>query len=196
MRSHMHSIPTETQNWLNSYYARYQKALFETNVFDELLAFQQLAVDTASAKGQLFFAGNGASSAIASHAAVDFTKQAGIRSSTFNESDLITCFANDYGYDKWIAKAIEHYADPNDAIVLISCSGASPNVVAAAKYARTRGLPVVTFTGFGKTNPLRSEGTLNFWLDSRAYNVIESVHMIWITTVVDLIIGSPEYGVN
>ena len=44
--------------------------------------------------------GNGGSAAISSHVAVDFTKAAGIRAINFNEADLITCFANDYGYEK------------------------------------------------------------------------------------------------
>lgn len=144
----------------------------------------------------MFFAGNGASAAIASHAAVDFTKQAGVRASTFNEADLITCFANDYGYDRWMAKAVEFYAKPGDAIVLISCSGKSPSVVNAADAAKTMGHKVVTFTGFAADNPLKMRGDVNFWLDSRAYNIIECVHMIWITTVVDLIIGKAEYTVS
>ncbi len=181
--------------WLNDYFDRYRAALFETDVTDAIVEFKRLAERVAAGQGQLFFAGNGASAAIASHAAVDFTKQAKVRASTFNEPDLITCFANDYGYDHWIARAIEFYATERDAVVLISCSGKSPSVVRAAECARARSLPVVTFTGFAADNALRSLGTLNFWLDSRAYNVIESVHMIWITAVVDLIIGKAEYGV-
>ena len=51
-------------------------------------------------KIKLIIVGNGGSSAIASHVAVDFTKAAKIRAINFNEADLITCFANDYGYGK------------------------------------------------------------------------------------------------
>ena len=57
------------------------------------------------------FAGNGASASIANHASLDFTKQAKIKSVNFNESALITAFANDYGYENWIQKAVKYYGD-------------------------------------------------------------------------------------
>ena len=76
------------------------------------------------------FGGNGASASIADHGAVDFTKQGGIRARTFNESNLITCLSNDYGFENWLAKAVHFYADPSDLLVLISVSGESENVYA------------------------------------------------------------------
>ncbi len=186
---------TRDNEWLDAYFERYRVALFESDVWPQLVAFGQIARSVAAKGGQLLCAGNGASAAIASHAAVDFTKQACIRASTFNEPDLITCFANDFGYDEWIAKAVGFYAQPGDAVVLISCSGKSPSVVRAADAAKAKGLTVITFTGFDAGNPLKQRGDVNFWLDSRAYNVIECTHMIWITTVIDMIIGKAEYPV-
>ena len=53
---------------------------------------------------------------------------------------------------------------------------------------------VVTLSGFAKDNPLSQLGDINLWLDSRAYNFVESVHQIWLLTIVDLIIGSREYS--
>jgi D-sedoheptulose 7-phosphate isomerase len=182
--------------WLTAYLGRYRTALFDKDVAAELQHFRDAAIHVKSQQRQLFFAGNGASAAIASHAAVDFTKQAGVRATTFNDADLITCFANDFGYDRWIAKAVEFHAQLGDVVVLISCSGRSASVVQAADVALSKGLQVVTFTGFAEDNPLKSRGHINFWLDSRAYNIIECVHMIWITTVVDLIIGDAEYSVS
>ena len=60
---------------------------------------------------KIIVVGNGGSAAMASHVTVDFTKAAGMRAINFNEADLITCFANDYGYEHWVAKALEAYAD-------------------------------------------------------------------------------------
>ena len=45
---------------------------------------------------------------MASHVSVDLTKQCGIRAVNFNEADLITCFANDYGHDNWMMEAIKN----------------------------------------------------------------------------------------
>ena len=82
--------------------------------------------------------GNGGSAAIASHASVDLTKNANIRAVNFNEADLITCFSNDYGYEKWIEKAIDFYADDKDVLILISSSGKSVNMINACKAARSK----------------------------------------------------------
>ena len=83
---------------------------------------------THKAGKKVIIAGNGGSAAMASHVAVDFTKAANIRAINFNEADLITCFANDYGYENWVGKALEAYADPGDLVILISSSGKSQNI--------------------------------------------------------------------
>ena len=78
---------------------------------------------------------------MASHVAVDFTKAAGIRAINFNEADLLTCFANDYGYENWVVKALEFYADEGDLVILVSSSGQSPNMLNGAKQAKEMKLP-------------------------------------------------------
>jgi D-sedoheptulose 7-phosphate isomerase len=182
--------------WLADYLARYQKSIFETDVTKEIIAFKELCLQVKQNVAQLIIAGNGASASIASHACTDFTKQGGVRAMCFNEANLITAFANDYGYEKWVEKAVGFYAKPGDVIVLISSSGRSANLVNAAAFAKEKGMKVVTFTGFAPDNPLKTLGDINFWMDSRAYNIIECTHMIWITAVVDLILGKAEYSVS
>lgn len=175
---------------------KYRLAIFETDVAKEMIAMRDLLVRTKENRKKMILAGNGASAAMAAHAAVDFTKQVGIKAVTFNEPSLITAFSNDCGYELWIQRALEFYAEPGDAIVLISSSGRSPNVVNAAKYAKRVGNPVVTFTGFERENPLKMIGDINFWVDSRAYNIIENTHSIWLMMVCDLFIGKIEYSVG
>ena len=77
---------------------------------------------------RIFIIGNGGSASIASHVSVDFAKVARVRSSTFNNSNLITCFANDYKYENWVVEAIKAYCDNKDLIILISSSGTSKNI--------------------------------------------------------------------
>lgn len=144
---------------------------------------------TSHAHGKIIIAGNGGSAAIASHVSVDLTKNAGIRSVNFNEADLITCFANDYGYKDWVVKAIEFYGDSNDCAILISSSGSSLNILSGALEAKQRGLRVITFSGFSPDNPLRESGDMNFWVESDQYNVVEMTHQIWLLSIVDRIIG-------
>ena len=180
------------QQWLAEYFERYQASLFQTDVVPLLIKLKDWMLQTKAQGGKVIFAGNGGSAAMASHCAVDFTKNAGVRCINFNEADLITCFANDYGYERWLKKAIEYYADPGDLVILISSSGKSPNMVNAARYAVDKGLRLVTFTGFAQDNPLQGLGQLNFWVNSRAYNVIEMTHHIWLLAVCDLMIGDAE----
>jgi len=144
---------------------------------------------------KIIVAGNGGSAAIASHVAVDLTKIAGIRAITFNEADLITCFANDFGYENWVAHALRFYADKGDIAILLSSSGCSPNMIRAAETAKQIGLEVITLTGFDAGNPLRNTGgDLNLWIDNRLYNIVESVHQLWLLSVIDLIAGNYPEG--
>ena len=141
--------------------------------------------------------GNGGSAAIASHVSVDLTKNANIRCTNYNEADLITCFSNDYGYEKWIEKAVDFYSDQNDVLILISSSGNSKNMINACKAARNMKMSkIITFTGHDRNNPLSKLGDINFWINSKAYNFVENTHQIWLLTIVDLIIGKREYLPN
>ena len=139
---------------------------------------------------KLIVVGNGGSAAMASHVAVDFTKAAGIRAINFNEADLITCFANDYGYEHWVEKALEAYADKGDLVILISSSGKSQNILNAAEKANEMGLSVITVSGFLTDNPLRKLGDLNLWVDSTEYNIVEMTHHVWLVAIIDYLIES------
>jgi D-sedoheptulose 7-phosphate isomerase len=180
-------------DFLDSYFQQYRDLLINDEVKTRIAEFAAIAVGLREAGRKFMFAGNGASASIAEHGAVDFTKQGKVRGVTFHDPNLITCFANDFGYDHWMAKAIEHYGDAGDAVVLISTSGQSPSVVNAAHAARKMGIKVVSFTGRDADNPLRAASDLSFWVPSNAYNIVENLHSVWLTATVDYVIGKAEY---
>ena len=192
----MNNSSLTRKSWLKDYFSRYQKSIFETDVSEQIIELRDLVCQLRENSHRIFFAGNGASASIASHAAVDFSKQARVQAFDFNEPNFITAFSNDYGYDNWVAKAIEHRASKGDAVVLISSSGESENIVKGAKSAAEKGLTVVTLTGFKRNNRLRKLSSIDFWVDSRAYNIVECTHMIWLMATVDLLIGNAEYSVS
>ena len=178
-----------------NYFDKYKELAFNEEIYTLLDEFKSISLEVRRSDSKLIFAGNGASAAISAHAAVDFTKQAKVRGITFNEADLITCYSNDFGYENWMSEAIKSFYKKNDAIVLTSVSGESPSTVNAAKTAKDLGLTVITFSGKNVDNSLKSIGDINFWVDSRAYNIVECIHMIWVTTVIDSIVGKAEYEV-
>lgn len=179
--------------FLPAYFEQYRELLFDGAAHPRIEAFAALAAELRDRGGKLIFAGNGASASLAEHGAVDFTKQGGVRGVTFHDPNLITCFANDFGYDRWMAEALKRHADPSDAVVLISVSGASPSVVNAAREAREHGLTVVAFTGRSPDNALRRLADIDFYAPSEAYNVVENIHAIWLTAAIDLLIGASIY---
>ena len=166
------------------------------DIINKIINVKNALVSTKENKKKVMIFGNGGSAAIASHVSVDLTKNAKIRSVNLNEADLITCFANDYGYERWIEKAVDFYADEKDILILISSSGKSPNMINAAVQAKSMKIPIITLTGFEQDNPLRQFSELDFWVDSRAYNVIENTHQIWLLMVCDLILGKVEYSTS
>jgi|TARA_B110000971_G_scaffold178155_1_gene184047 D-sedoheptulose 7-phosphate isomerase len=184
------------KTFLLDYFQECSDFLLDTTVTETVIAAKKMILNSKLSGNKLIFAGNGASASIANHASLDFTKQGGVKSVNFNESAFITAFANDYGYERWLEKALEFYGEKGDTLILISCSGTSPNVVNAAKYANASGINVITFTGHTSNNPLKIAGDINFWIDSKAYNIIEGVHQIWLLSICDLIIGKKEYSVT
>lgn len=181
-----------SKDYLVEYLKTYNSLINNPAITNDLIQIKSLFQDTSNKGGKIILAGNGGSAAMASHVAVDMTKNAGIRAVTFNEYDLITTLANDFGYENWISKAIEFYYNSKDIIVLISASGQSQNVLNAATKSKELGLTVITFSGMSPQNPLRNQGDINLWVDSQVYNIVEMTHHVWLLAIVDMIISNTD----
>ena len=168
--------------------------IFHSSINQKVIKMAEMMETVRATGNKIIVAGNGGSAAMASHVAVDFTKQTGIRTLTINDVSLVTCFANDFGYEHWLSKAVQRFTEAGDLVVMISCSGTSPNITNAAHAAKEKGCQLVTLTGFEEHNPVSLHADLRFWINSRAYNIIECVHQIWLLAVCDLIKGRAEYS--
>lgn len=144
--------------------------------------------------GKVIFIGNGGSDSIASHGAIDFLKNLGIKSICLNNSSAITCFSNDYGYDKVFEKPIEILLDSKDLLIAISSSGNSSNMVNAVNKARTIKAKTITLSGFKKNNQLRSLGDINFYVPSLEYGMVELSHQTIIHMISDEILKEKQVG--
>lgn len=146
----------------------------------------QKALETHRQNHKLIFIGNGGSATIASHMAIDYWKNGGIRATTFNDPALLTCLGNDYGYEQVFQKPLEMFAQPSDLLIAISSSGSSPNILNGVKMARQKDCAVITLSGFTSDNPLRVLGDLNFYVPSRAYGFVEMTHLAICHAALDL----------
>lgn len=153
----------------------------------------QWAMDTArethDAGNKIMFIGNGGSAAIASHMAIDFTKNGGMRAISFNDGAALTCLANDLGYENVFAKQLSMHGHEGDLLVAISSSGASPNILNAVDVANDRGTRVMTLSGFSPDNPLRRAGMVNFYVPSSEYGFVEIAHLSLCHGILDLAVG-------
>lgn len=135
----------------------------------------------------VYLVGNGGSAGVASHSLTDFLNVCRLRAFTLHDSSLITCMANDFGYENAFARIINTVMRPSDILIAISSSGKSANICNAANTAAEKGGIVITLSGFNAENPLRKLGDLNFWLDSCDYGMVEIGHQFILHNVADRI---------
>jgi D-sedoheptulose 7-phosphate isomerase len=157
----------------------------QINTEAAILQVLELLRELRSRKGSLYLVGNGGSAAVAGHSVTDFLNVARLRATTLHDSSLITCMANDYGYENAFARILYILAQPGDALIAISSSGKSPNICNAAAKVREIGGTIITLSGFAPDNPLRELGNFNIWLDSHDYGMVEIGHQFVLHNIAD-----------
>lgn len=136
---------------------------------------------------QVFFVGNGGSSAIASHMTADFMKNGGMKTYSLYDNAVTTCMGNDYGYEYIFSRPLEFLLNPDDLLVAISSSGNSKNICNAIDVANSRQAEIITFTGFHPDNYAKLTGNINVYVPCERYGIVESIHNLVLQQIVDLI---------
>jgi D-sedoheptulose 7-phosphate isomerase len=122
---------------------------------DALAAIEQAAARIArsmAAGGRAFSCGNGGSLCDAMHFAEELTgrfrdDRPGYAAIAIADAGHLSCVANDFGYEQVFARYLQAHGRAGDVLLAISTSGTSPNVLAAAREARQRGISVIALTG-------------------------------------------------
>src|SRR5664279_3384131 len=128
---------------------------------EALVRAARTVADSLSRGGKLLIAGNGGNAADAQHLAAEFVGKlvndrrplAAVALTT--DTSALTAIGNDYGFEQVFARQVAALGRPGDVLLALSTSGRSPNVVAAAEYARQAGISTVALTG-GGASPLRA----------------------------------------
>lgn len=142
--------------------------------------------------GTLFFCGNGGSAADAQHLATEYVvrysadRRALAAIALTTDTSLLTAAGNDLGFEQIFARQVEALCRPGDLLVLHSTSGRSPNLLAAARAARTRGASTVAFLGQGG-GPLAAEVDDAVLVPSLETSVIQVLHLALQHQIVELV---------
>ena len=139
---------------INKYSLELTNAL-KLNAMDEVPKLGAAMLKAWKMDSNIYFCGNGGSAGNANHLANDFIFGAGkvngtgLRCESFSaNSAVLTCLANDIGYDQIYAEQIRVKGKPGDILVVLSGSGNSPSVVRAIEQANNMGLTTFAILGF------------------------------------------------
>jgi D-sedoheptulose 7-phosphate isomerase len=191
----------------HNYYAHYSRSIERalanlevTQAGGHLLSQQEgfnlacsMAVRVRDDDGMLYFCGNGASAAMASHMALDWLKNSGVKAACFNDIASLTAYGNDTCYDNVFALPLKRLGRATDVLITTSSSGNSPNVLAALTQAKASGIRTITFSGLGDKNKSRAIGDLNFFIPCRTYGIAECAHQILLHAWLDQFMGIEEW---
>ena len=163
----------------------YFSAASEAAASVDSLKLQQAAeilISTHRAGGIDCACGNGGSAAIANHLVCDHCKLVQTDTdltprivSLSATVEIITAIGNDLTFDDVFSYQLKSLARTGDALITISSSGDSENIVTAARWANQNEMPVISMTGFsgGRSAEL---ATINLHVDADNYGIIEDVH--------------------
>jgi D-sedoheptulose 7-phosphate isomerase/D-glycero-D-manno-heptose 1,7-bisphosphate phosphatase len=149
---------------------------------DKLAQAADLLTKVYGSGGTVYACGNGGSAAISNHLVCDHCKLVQTDTdltprvvSLSATVEMITAVANDISYDEVFAFQLRSLAAPGDALITISSSGNSENIVRAALWAKDNGIPVIAMTGFsgGRSADIAD---VNLHVAADNYGVIEDIH--------------------
>jgi D-sedoheptulose 7-phosphate isomerase len=133
--------------------------------------------------GRLLAAGNGGSAAQAQHLVAELVGKLDQDRPPLSAIALsaetcgLTAIANDYGFEQVFARQVTAHARPGDTVILLSTSGASPNVIAAGRAAKASGAHVWAMTG-GGPNELAALCDDTLAVSSHDTQVVQEVHLV------------------
>ena len=136
-------------------------------------------------KSHVYVIGNGGSAGIASHMIIDLINMSKIKAHTLYDLSMITCIANDHGYENVFKFPLEVMLNEGDMLIAISSSGESDNILNAVKYAQGKNIYTITLSGFSEENKLKKMGNMNFWLNSNDYGIVEVGHAFLLHNIAD-----------
>jgi D-sedoheptulose 7-phosphate isomerase len=133
--------------------------------------------------GRLLACGNGGSAEQAQHLTAELLgRYDGDRRpysaiSLHADAPSLTAIANDYGHEEMFARQVRAHGRPGDVLICLSTSGASRNVIAAAKAAADVGAHAWALTG-PAPNPLAATCEESVTVEAPATATVQELHLV------------------
>ena len=156
-----------------------------------LARWGETLADLLPAGGRLLAAGNGGSAAQAQHLTAELVGRYDGERPAYSaialnaETSSLTAIGNDYGYDEVFARQVAAHGRPGDALVLMSTSGRSPNLLRAAETARAGRLRVWAMTG-RRPNPLAELADETLDIDAPQTATVQEAHLLALHVLCEL----------
>lgn len=169
------------EQFVSDYYQRFADALlaFDKGPMREVLEVFDRVIE---AGGTVWVAGNGGSAAIADHTVCDCSKGTHVEGHTplrtislASNVPMLTALGNDIAYDAVFSEQLKYYLTEKDALLVVSSSGNSPNVVNACEYANAKDVPTIAFVGF-KGGRLKEIAAHVVHVEVENYGIVEDTH--------------------
>ncbi len=158
------------------------KQQFVDENIDTIIEVSRILADTFNSGNKLILFGNGGSATDASHIAAEFVNRFKKERPAFpaialnTDMAVLTSIANDYDYSDIFVRQLKALAQDGDAVIAISTSGNSPNVIKAMDVAKQKKLKTIVFTG-AKGNKLAVKGNYVFAVPSHHTPRIQETHI-------------------
>jgi len=174
---------------------RQQRLLLEVLERDMVCSIEEMAtllINTFAHGGKLLIMGNGGSAADAQHFAAEIVgrfkmeRKALPAISLSANTSILTAVGNDYGFETVFSRQIEALANDGDAVIGISTSGNSPNILRALEVARKRNCKLIALTG-KDGGMIKNLCDLSLVIPSSETPRIQECHIIIIHVVCDLL---------
>tara|TARA_Y100000590_G_scaffold467795_1_gene648007 strand:- start:1191 stop:1778 length:588 start_codon:yes stop_codon:yes gene_type:complete len=167
-------------------YLEILKKGIDTLDIKKLIKIENIIFDKIKKNKKIFVCGNGGSSSVANHFLCDFNKGIKLSSnyrlkpkiiSLSDNMETVLAVANDISFSKIFSFQLDNYYSKGDIVILLSCSGSSPNIIDVLNYCKKKKIFTISFTGFAKKN-IQKKANINLNLEILNYGISEDFFQI------------------
>ena len=167
-------------------YLEILKKGIDTLDIKKLKKIENIIFDKIKKNKKIFVCGNGGSSSVANHFLCDFNKGIKLSSnyrlkpkiiSLSDNMETVLAVANDISFSKIFSFQLDNYYSKGDIVILLSCSGSSPNIIDVLNYCKKKKIFTISFTGFAKKN-IQKKANINLNLEILNYGISEDFFQI------------------